>query len=218
MLEKLNQFISSKKLVSIVLIPILIGICVISFLTWFNGMIIMHILNVMYNEVFYNTFFSILIIADVFILLLSFLYTERYSQIMRNTGFIICTILIRLSFSSTGITGILLIISGIVFGLERFTPVPFIEKKQYVNNSFYDDFSSNTLDLQWNFRRVPRKNTYVLDSKNKKLKLNLSPETFKLRGQYSLMGFRQKETEFEYSASSFQTTLTMELKKSPLEH
>ena len=85
--------------------------------------------------------------------------------------------------------------------IERFTPVPFIEKKQYVNNSFYDDFSSNTLDLQWNFRRVPRKNTYVLDSKNKKLKLNLSPETFKLRGQYSLMGFRQKETEFEYSAS-----------------
>ena len=71
--------------------------------------------------------------------------------------------------------------------IERFTPVPFIEKKQYVNNSFYDDFSSNTLDLQWNFRRVPRKNTYVLDSKNKKLKLNLSPETFKLRGQYSLM-------------------------------
>ena len=47
---------------------------------------------------------------------------------------------------------------------------------------------------------MPRENTYLLDSKNNKLKLNLSPETFKLRGQYSLMGFRQKETEFEYSA------------------
>ena len=69
------------------------------------------------NEVFYNTFFSILIIADVFILLLSFLYTERYSQIMRNTGFIICTILIRLSFSSTGLTNLLLIISSVLFGL-----------------------------------------------------------------------------------------------------
>ncbi len=69
------------------------------------------------NEVFYTTFFSILIIADVFILLLSFLYTERYSQIMRNTGFIICTILIRLSFSSTGLTNLLLIVSSVIFGL-----------------------------------------------------------------------------------------------------
>jgi alpha-N-arabinofuranosidase len=84
--------------------------------------------------------------------------------------------------------------------VERYTPIPFIEKKQFIDNSFYDDFSSNSLDLHWNFRRVPRENTYLLDSKNNKLKLNLSPETFKLRGQYSLMGFRQKETEFEYSA------------------
>jgi len=84
--------------------------------------------------------------------------------------------------------------------VERYTLIPFIEKKQFIDNSFYDDFSSNSLDLHWNFRRVPRENTYLLDSKNNKLKLNLSPETFKLRGQYSLMGFRQKETEFEYSA------------------
>ena len=69
------------------------------------------------NEVFYNTFFSILIIADVFILLLSFLYTERYSQIMRNTGFIISTLLIRLSFGTTGLTNVALIISSILFGL-----------------------------------------------------------------------------------------------------
>jgi alpha-N-arabinofuranosidase len=84
--------------------------------------------------------------------------------------------------------------------IERYTSVPFIEKKQHVENSFYDDFSSDKLDLHWNFRRVPRKNTYELDSKNNNLKLKLSPETFKLRGRYNLMGFRQKETEFEYSA------------------
>ena len=69
------------------------------------------------NEVFYTTFFSILIIADVFILLLSFLYTERYSQIMRNTGFIICTILIRLSFSSEGYLTMILILTGVSFAL-----------------------------------------------------------------------------------------------------
>jgi NADH:ubiquinone oxidoreductase subunit 4 (subunit M) len=58
-----------------------------------------------------------MILADVFILLMSFQYTERYSQLIRNTGFIISTILLRLSFSVSGLTSILLIISGIVFGL-----------------------------------------------------------------------------------------------------
>jgi alpha-N-arabinofuranosidase len=85
--------------------------------------------------------------------------------------------------------------------VERNTSIPFLEKKQNINYSFYDDFTSSKLDLQWNFRRVPRKNTYELNSKNKTLKLNLSPESFELRSQYNLMGFRQKETEFEYSSS-----------------
>jgi len=85
--------------------------------------------------------------------------------------------------------------------VERNTSIPFFEKKQNINYSFYDDFTSSKLDLQWNFRRVPRENTYELNSKNKTLKLNLSPESFELRSQYNLMGFRQKETEFEYSSS-----------------
>ena len=85
--------------------------------------------------------------------------------------------------------------------VERNTSIPFFEKKQNINYSFYDDFTSTKLDLQWNFRRVPRENTYELNSKNKTLKLNLSPESFELRSQYNLMGFRQKETEFEYSSS-----------------
>ena len=85
--------------------------------------------------------------------------------------------------------------------VERNTSIPFLEKKQNINYSFYDDFTSSKLDLQWNFRRVPKENTYELNSKNKTLKLNLSPESFELRSQYNLMGFRQKETEFEYSSS-----------------
>ena len=85
--------------------------------------------------------------------------------------------------------------------VERNTPLPFSEKKQIIDYSFYDDFSRSKLDLQWNFRRVPRNNTYHLNSKKNSLILNLSPEVFKLRGQYNLMGFRQKETEFEYSSS-----------------
>jgi len=117
--KNINKFIDSKKIISIALIPIMIVLFIIGIYNWYSVGMSSNFASSFYyvNEVFYNTFFSILIIADVFILLLSFLYTERYSQIMRNTGFIICTILIRLSFSSTGLTNLLLIISSVLFGL-----------------------------------------------------------------------------------------------------
>ena len=117
--KNIDKFIDSKKIISVLLIPIMIVLFIIGLYNWYSIGISTNFASSFYyvNEVFYNTFFSILIIADVFILLLSFLYTERYSQIMRNTGFIICTILIRLSFSSTGLTNLLLIISSVLFGL-----------------------------------------------------------------------------------------------------
>ena len=117
--KNIEKFIDSKKIISVLLIPVMIVLFIIGLYNWYSIGVSTNFASSFYyvNEVFYNTFFSILIIADVFILLLSFLYTERYSQIMRNTGFIICTILIRLSFSSTGLTNLLLIISSVLFGL-----------------------------------------------------------------------------------------------------
>ena len=117
--KNIDKFIDSKKIISLILIPVMIGIFIVGIFNWYTIGVETNFASSFYyvNEVFYNSFFSILIIADVFILLLSFLYTERYSQIMRNTGFIICTILIRLSFSSTGLTNLLLIISSVLFGL-----------------------------------------------------------------------------------------------------
>ena len=118
-IKNIDKFIDSKKIISVILIPVMLVLFAIGIYDWYTiGLTSNFAISFYYvNEVFYNTFFSILIIADVFILLLSFLYTERYSQIMRNTGFIICTILIRLSFSSSGLTNLLLIVSSVLFGL-----------------------------------------------------------------------------------------------------
>ena len=115
--KKLDLFITSKKAISIILTPTLIIICFLSFYSWINGVINETIFDKNINYLFFNDFFTLLILADVFILLLSFQYTERYCQIIRNTGFIISTILLRLSFSVEGLTSIVLIISGILFGL-----------------------------------------------------------------------------------------------------
>ncbi len=118
----ISNFIKSKKGVSLILLPVLIIVSIFSLSDWVFNNIYLFNENISYsvddiNSVFYNKFFEILILADVFILLLSFQYTEKYSQLIRNTGFIISTILIRLSFSATGLTNVLLIISSVLFGL-----------------------------------------------------------------------------------------------------
>tara|TARA_B110000438_G_C15761592_1_gene627551 strand:+ start:418 stop:1287 length:870 start_codon:yes stop_codon:yes gene_type:complete len=115
--KKLDLFIASKKVISLLLTPILIIVCCLSFYSWLKGIGNESGFNENINYLFFTDFFTLLILADVFILLLSFQYTERYCQIIRNTGFIISTILLRLSFSTDGLSSILLIISGIIFGL-----------------------------------------------------------------------------------------------------
>jgi hypothetical protein len=115
--QNLDRFISYKKLISLFLVPTLSLLCVFSFLDWYNYVFLDIGTSSNIDYLFFESFFTILILVDVFILLVSFQYTERYSQLIRNTGFIISTILLRLSFSAVGLTSILLLVSGIVFGL-----------------------------------------------------------------------------------------------------
>ena len=130
--DRLNRFVSSKRAVSVLLLPVLIFTSIYSAFSWFielffSGKNVGGFSDI--NAVFYNEFFTILILADVFILLLSFQYTERYSQLIRNTGFVICTILIRLSFATTGLTNVILILSSVLFGLLILRIYQAIEKQ-----------------------------------------------------------------------------------------
>ena len=115
--QNLDKFIGYKKLISLFLVPTLTLLCIFSFLDWYNYVFLGIGTTSNIDYLFFENFFTILILVDVFILLVSFQYTERYSQLIRNTGFIISTILLRLSFSAVGLTSLLLLVSGIVFGL-----------------------------------------------------------------------------------------------------
>ena len=130
--DRLKRFVSSKRAVSVLLLPVLIFTSIYSIFSWFIELFFSEknaggFSDI--NAVFYNEFFTILILADVFILLLSFQYTERYSQLIRNTGFVICTILIRLSFATTGLTNVILILSSVLFGLLILRIYQAIEKQ-----------------------------------------------------------------------------------------
>tara|TARA_B110000483_G_C18123891_1_gene514821 strand:- start:389 stop:1252 length:864 start_codon:yes stop_codon:yes gene_type:complete len=115
--KNLGRFISYKKMLSVILVPILLFLCFSNLFDWTYSVFINHEIIENINAVFFIDFFTILILVDVFILLLSFQYTDRYPQIIRNTGFIISTILLRLSFSVSGLQSIILLIIGVLFGL-----------------------------------------------------------------------------------------------------
>lgn len=68
------------------------------------------------NNIFFDDFFSVLIIVDVLLLLASFFYSDQFHKIIRNSGFVISTILIKVSFSVEGLVNNALIIGAVTFG------------------------------------------------------------------------------------------------------
>lgn len=117
----INQFIVLKKWIAVVLVPILLLVALYTLFFWtfgtffFNDQPQVTFKNI--NSVFFDEFFTILIITDVILLLFSFFYTDKFHKVIRNSGFIISTILIRLSFSVEGAVNTILIISAVIFGL-----------------------------------------------------------------------------------------------------
>jgi hypothetical protein len=69
------------------------------------------------NNIFFDEFFTALIIVDALLLLMSLYFTDKFHVIVRNSGFVISTILLKLSFSTDGIMNNVLIIGSVLFGL-----------------------------------------------------------------------------------------------------
>jgi hypothetical protein len=118
----ISKFITAKKWIASALVPILLVIAIYSFLNWSIGIFqpiegnAISFKNI--NNIFFEQFFSILIVADVILLLFSFFHTDEFHKVIRNSGFIISTILIRISFSVSGIINNILIVSAVLFGLS----------------------------------------------------------------------------------------------------
>ena len=69
---------------------------------------------------------------------------------------------------------------------------------QYIDNTFIDDFNSQSLELDWTFVRVPFKRAYTLLENPGFLRLYTNPNNIENRKRFNLMGFRQKESDFDY--------------------
>jgi len=95
--------------------------------------------------------------------------------------------------------------------VERSFPLPFPASSQINNESFRDNFDSETLNLEWNFRRVPQKGTYLINHKDGYLRLFSSKNVIENRKGCSLLGIRQIETDFEFSVKMLYNPSTPEV-------
>ena len=117
----IQRFIKIKNNVAFSLIPIFLVLSVYAFghliyVSFFSlSDFVTSITDV--NKIFFADFFTILILVYVLLLLFSFLHTDKFSAVIRNSGYIISTILIKLSFGIEGILNTILILVAVLFGV-----------------------------------------------------------------------------------------------------
>jgi hypothetical protein len=138
----IERFITRKKMIAIVLVPTFLIMAVVTFYSWISD--ISFSMDTVptfetINNLFFDEFFTVLILVDVVLLLISFFYTDKFHKIIRNSGFIVSTILIRLSFGVSGLVNTVLIISAVLFGLAII-----LIHNNYEKNSFKNQKSTIT--------------------------------------------------------------------------
>lgn len=116
-----SMYVRLKKIIASSLVPVVFILAIYSFTNWLISNT--YSLNSSdqsfknINNIFFEQFFSLLIIIDVILLLVSFFYTDEFHKVIRNSGFIISTILLRMSFNIDGLMNNILVIVAILFGL-----------------------------------------------------------------------------------------------------
>jgi len=117
---ELIRFVKFKKTLAVLLVPTFIVIAAYNMIDW--GMHLANqganfALSMDVNSVFFDDFFTVLILVDVLLVLFSFAHTDKFNKVIRNSGFVISTILVKLSFSVKGLENVLLIIAAVGFGV-----------------------------------------------------------------------------------------------------
>ena len=116
----IQRFVRRKKLIAVILVPLFFTMALYTLIDWSAGLSISSNTIPSFesiNNLFFDQFFTVLILVDVVLLLISFFYTDQFHKIIRNSGFVISTILIRMSFSVTGFISTILIVVAVLFGL-----------------------------------------------------------------------------------------------------
>ena len=133
---KIERFISRKKIIALALVPVFFIMALVTLLSWTSDVYLLleppSFETI--NNLFFDEFFTVLILVDVILLLISFFYTDKFHKIIRNSGFVVSTILIRMSFGVSGLTSTILIVLAVLFGLAIIMIHNKFEKNTSPNN------------------------------------------------------------------------------------
>lgn len=109
--DELENFILQKKQLAVLLFIVYILTAVYSLSTWSQGLLEGD--GSTNRTIFFLDFFTVLIMADILILLVSYQYITEFAYLARNTGFILSTVILRVAIASPGMSGaILFILAG----------------------------------------------------------------------------------------------------------
>ncbi len=140
LLPEIIRFIRLKNIIAMCLIPIFLVLAITGLSRWVQGSFF-SIDQIVYsfkdiNTIFFNEFFTVLILTDVLLLLISFLHTDKFHKVIRNSGFIISTILIKLSFGAEGLLNTVLIVVAVLFGVAILFIHNYYEKMAHRTQQF----------------------------------------------------------------------------------
>jgi hypothetical protein len=100
----LGSFIELKKAVAVLLLVVLIGLASLNLGTWLGlvpaWLAVPTAATGDFDIFFFPAFFEFMIFTDVFLLIVSLSYYDRYEYVFRNAGFVISTVLLRVSLST----------------------------------------------------------------------------------------------------------------------
>ena len=100
----LGGLIELKKAVAVLLLVVMVGLAAVNLGSWL-GLVpawlqLPQAAAGDFDVFFFPAFFEFMIFTDVFLLIVSLSYYERYEYVFRNAGFVISTVLLRVSLST----------------------------------------------------------------------------------------------------------------------
>ena len=113
--SELDSFVHSKRMISLMLFVAFLVMAAYSFGTWTIS--VLDGKGGVDREIFFSDFFTILILADILILLLSYRFTVDFANLARNTGFILSTVILRVAIGAPGVSAVVLFTLSGILGL-----------------------------------------------------------------------------------------------------
>lgn len=113
--QALENFVSGKKVIAILLMATFVIITALAFVGWLS--MTLDGTFAVGRSIFFSDFFTCLILADILILLISYSLAHDFYLLVRNTGFVLSTVLLWVAITASGVSGIILFITSAINGI-----------------------------------------------------------------------------------------------------